>query len=440
MAIDEICEDSGAQPLRELENRQRQIDALKRVSEALFAHLAVDDLIRDVLKVAVEVLDADVGSLLLYDPGTDRLVFRFVNDPSAAVLTGHGMPASEGIAGHVFRTGVADLTSSAEERPEFYQEIDRLTGYRTQSMLTAPLRRFGGQPIGVVQVLNAQRHFDRHDLEVFEVLCAHAATSIETARLAEEARVAQVVNLVGDISHDINNLLTPVKSSIYALQLVLERLQGKIAETTSSTDAASGRELVDAAETARKEYSWILRTAEDCIDKVTGRTRELADAVKGEIAPPVLELAPINETARAVAGTLELQAKVLQVQLRLDLDDALPDVQCDRQQIFNALYNLVNNALAETPPHGYVCIRTHSPTARDPRVLLEVEDTGRGMSDEVRAHLFTDAAISTKVGGTGLGTRIVAGVVRRHTGELKLRTALGEGTTISMLLPLKQPG
>ena len=81
-------------------------------------------------------------------------------------------------------------------------------------------------------------------------------------------------------------------------------------------------------------------------------------------------------------------------------------------------------------------LRTRGPEA-DGQLLVEVEDTGKGIPERVRERLFTDEAISTKPGGTGLGTRIVAGVVRRHNGTITVQSAEGQGSTFSIRLPLR---
>ena len=74
-------------------------------------------------------------------------------------------------------------------------------------------------------------------------------------------------------------------------------------------------------------------------------------------------------------------------------------------------------------------------------LCIEVEDTGRGVPEHVRETLFTDCAVSTKAGGTGLGTRIVGGVVRRHQGRITVQSEIGQGSTFSLYLPLHQrPG
>jgi signal transduction histidine kinase len=107
------------------------------------------------------------------------------------------------------------------------------------------------------------------------------------------------------------------------------------------------------------------------------------------------------------------------------------------------MYNLVNNAIPETPSGGKVSISTYAvPHGEWPEAALvgiEVADTGRGMPPEVKDKLFTDNAISTKPGGTGLGTRIVKNVVDVHHGTIGVESELGAGTTFKIKLPLNQP-
>ena len=170
-------------------------------------------------------------------------------------------------------------------------------------------------------------------------------------------------------------------------------------------------------------------------EQVQARTKEIADAVRGEIAQPYFELGDLNETAEAVSRPLKVVSDKAGVGLVLDLQSGLPLVEYDRKQIYNALYNLVNNAIPETPAGGTITVRTR--TLGDDMVQIEVEDTGKGIPEHVRARLFTDSAISTKPGGTGLGTRIVAGVVRQHKGKITVDSVQGKGSTFTVRLPLR---
>jgi GAF domain-containing protein len=162
---------SLAQTQVTLEHRERQIDAMQRIANILFLNQSVDDLVRETLQTAIDVMQADVGSLQLYDAQNDALVFRHVVDPSAPMLIGLSVPVTQGIDGQVFRTGISDITNKVSDRSEWNQSVDNRTGYHTESMLTVPVKRPGGDPIGVVQVLNGRRPFDQYDLEVLEVMC-----------------------------------------------------------------------------------------------------------------------------------------------------------------------------------------------------------------------------------------------------------------------------
>lgn len=423
-----------------LAHRERQIEAIRSVSEALFSHPSVDAMVEATLKIALEVLRADAGTVYLHEPSDDTLVFRYVSGGAGTQLIGKRIPVAQGVSGTVFRTGKPIRTDDVQARNDHNEDIARQTGYRTQSMMTVPVKRSGGNPIGVMQVLNAHVPFTDRDLEVLEVLCAQAATGIEHAQLAEEAKKAQIVNVLGDISHDIKNMLTPIISGGWTLEPMLHRLFEELDELRSRCCGGENDPLSDEigriADSVRHDYGWILASTINAAEQVQGRTKEIADAIKGELAPPFFEVADLNDTCREVVRPLRTVAERGNVRLLLELEETLPRTEFDRHQMYNALYNLVNNALPETPEGGSVTLRTRGPEGGDDRITIEVQDTGRGIPEHVRERLFTDQAVSTKPGGTGLGTRIVAGVIKRHNGTITVDSAEGRGTVFTVRIPV----
>jgi len=117
--------------------------------------------------------------------------------------------------------------------------------------------------------------------------------------------------------------------------------------------------------------------------------------------------------------------------------ERLPSIEADEQRLYNAFYNLVNNAIPEVPSGGSVTIRG---TAAETADVLDISviDTGRGMPPEVRDSLFSARAISRKPGGTGLGSKIVKDVVDAHKGHIDVTSQEGEGSTFRLILPLRQ--
>jgi len=125
--------------------------------------------------------------------------------------------------------------------------------------------------------------------------------------------------------------------------------------------------------------------------------------------------------------------------LRADGLDALASIMADERMLYNAFYNLLNNAIPEVPAGGSITVRGRV-DPDEKTVLLSVADTGRGMPPEIRDRLFTARAISSKKSGTGLGTKIIKDVVDAHRGQIAVESEVGQGTTFHIHLPIDQPG
>lgn len=136
-------------------------------------------------------------------------------------------------------------------------------------------------------------------------------------------------------------------------------------------------------------------------------------------------------------ASLRILAHERKIALQVDGLNTPPLIRADESRLFNAIYNLVNNAIAEVPPDGSINVRGSIDPAGT-SVCLSVIDTGKGMLPEVLASLFTYRAISRK-GGAGLGTKIVKDVVSAHGGTITVQSEPGKGTVFHITLPLEGP-
>lgn len=407
---------------QQLELAKRQLEATQRVSAALFSVTDLDALQRLALEAAMDAVQADAGSLLVYDAQADALVFRQVTGPVAASLIGTKIELSQGlgIAGAVFLSGEARLSANVDEDDAHIGTVDARTGYQTRSLMTVPLRRRDALPLGVLQLVNKRVGvFDASDVATTEVVGSLVVTAMQNARLAQEARLATVARSVGEISHDIGNMLTQVLPYVQTLGDYI-------------ADARTG--MPGAMESLEEFYGEVLESVTDGVQQVQARTREIARAVKGEVSPVEFEPGRPFQAAMRVVSSLGGFAAQRGVALHATGDQNF-SARYDRSRIYNALYNLASNALAETPEGGAVTICA-LPDGNTEQYTLSVVDTGGGMSEDMRARLFTDAVRSTKPGGTGLGTRIVRRIVEQHGGTAGVSSALGQGTTITLHLPL----
>jgi len=436
---------------RQLEERNRQLNAVFRIASALYniakagmTPARLDELMQEVLKISLDVVNADAGTLYLYNPERDTLVFRYVIGEKAEELTGLEIPADKGIAGEVFQTGQAKITEDVSTEEKHLRDVDQRTGYRTRNMITVPLRDIEGKPIGVLQALNKRDgDFDEFDLETLSVVATLAGTAIETARIQEERRLAIIARLLGNISHDIKNMLTPILTTAQTLMVFYQTYKAELEQLRSQVAEEAWQRLNEAFHDFDAFFNEAIQMIEESSVQIQERVREISDAVKGVVSEPQFVPTDVREVAEKVLFVLKPIAQRQGVELRLEAEGEIPLVLLDPKRIYNALYNLVNNAIPETPSGGSVTVRLYvrreGEFPEGNYLGIEVADTGRGIPEEVLRWMFTDKAISTKPGGTGLGTRIVKNVVDAHGGKIWVESELGKGSTFFIRLPLRLP-
>ena len=246
------------------------------------------------------------------------------------------------------------------------------------------------------------------------------AKALEMKNLGNE-----VGRLLGDINHDIKNLMTPVVCGAWILESEMDKFFEKLPEMEATT-----------AEASHKVCAEVIEMLRDTARRIQDRTKEIADYVKGVSAPPQFVPCRVATVVESVLKTLHLLAEEKGIALRQEGLGTLPLILADDRRLYTAFYNLVNNAIAEVPAGGSITIRGDAEPERG-TILLSVADTGRGMPEEVRKSLFTTRTISRKPGGTGLGTRIVKDVVEAHGGRITGESQEGVGTTFFIRLPLQ---
>jgi PAS domain S-box-containing protein len=250
----------------------------------------------------------------------------------------------------------------------------------------------------------------------------------ERRKIEEQLRHTQKLEslgvLAGGVAHDFNNLLTGILGN------------ASLAFDTTPPQHPN-HVLLDE----------VVRAAERAADL----TRQLlAYAGKGRF---VLRMVDISALVREISGLVQSSIPK-PVQLRLQLAGDLPAVEADPGQLQQVIMNLViNGAEAIGPEGGTVLVRTgvqdvdeqYIATLAAPAgeiragryVMLEVHDTGSGMTPDVAARIF-DPFFTTKFTGRGLGLSAVQGIVRSHRGALKVYTKPGQGTTFKALFPASE--
>jgi two-component system, cell cycle sensor histidine kinase and response regulator CckA len=406
------------------------LETIRRLSESLLQHTNVDDIVRQVLHTALEVIGEDAGSVLLAEEKTKRLIFHYVVGESADHLRGTSIPWDKGIAGAVFFSGRAEIIPAVREDPRHHSATDHLTGYESRDMIVVPLKRHGGTPIGVIEVLNkATGQVSRDDLDVLVVIASIAAAAIERTNNAEVLRQKDVQlqqsqkmeamgRLAGGVAHDFNNLLTVMRG-------FSEMIVGSL----------------DPSAAGRKYAEEVLKAAE----RASGLTRQLlAFSRKQVLEPRVIDLNGIVSNIEKILR--QLIGK--DINLSTKLDPNLGWVKADPSQIEQVILNLSVNAHDAMSEGGSLIIETANAELDErfarqstdlrpgPYVLLSVSDTGTGMDQATLAKLFEPFFTTKAPGkGTGLGLSIIYGIVKQSHGHVAVTSEMGCGTTFKIYLP-----
>lgn len=261
--------------------------------------------------------------------------------------------------------------------------------------------------------------------------------------LLQQDKLASIGQLAAGVAHEINNPMGFVMSNLGTLDKYLDALGQYIQFNSMLHD----RLLSDkdkqqaAAEAERLDIPFIL---ED-MPVLVRESLEGADRVK-RIVLDLKDYARVDENRfkqaslnDLVKSTITIVHNELKYVARLDLQlGELPLIYCIPQQINQVLTNLLMNAAQAIEKQGVITVRTH---AEHEQICLEVQDTGCGMSEKTIKKIFEPFFTTKDVGkGTGLGLAICYDIVQKHHGRINVESALGDGTTFRIWLPIAGDG
>jgi two-component system cell cycle sensor histidine kinase/response regulator CckA len=278
--------------------------------------------------------------------------------------------------------------------------------------LKTPIRDVRGLVIGTVGLAR----------DITDRKRAEEQRQVLERRMQEMQKLESLGVLAGGIAHDFNNLLVSVLTNA---ELALRALSGKAHD-------------LEAAERVTDIRNAALHAAELTNQMLAYSGRGHFDVRPVSLTELVLDMTQL------LGASLSKKARV-----KYELMPELPAVQGDIAQLRQLIMNLITNASdALGDRAGVIQVRTGTeqvratladlygpiPLAPATYAFLEVADDGCGMTEETRARLF-EPFFTTKFTGRGLGLSAAQGIVRGHGGGIVLRTGVGRGTTIKVLLP-----
>ena len=238
----------------------------------------------------------------------------------------------------------------------------------------------------------------------------------ERRRLEEEKLRSERLAVIGAMSarlaHEIRN---PLSSITLNLELIRDEI-----ETLTKNNTNAG-----------KESRVLLRSLDAEVRRVQNVTEDYLKFAR--LPRPRCQPVVLNDLLDQQLGFMASLLGATHVKLVTEFAGNLPVIQADDGQLWQAVLNLIRNALEAMPGGGTLTVRT---ATRDDWVVLSITDTGKGITEEERTQLFKPF-FSTKVGGTGLGLPLTQQVVAEHAGTIHCESEPGRGTTFVIELPTR---
>lgn len=383
--------------VRELEKRIAALMTVQDIAQELMSELDHLRLLHKILQAAVQVLDAETGSLLIWVP-PDHLEFA-VSDEERIV--GQRIPASQGIAGWVFSHEEPLMVSDTDRDDRWYHEM--VSGFRTRSLIAVPLMT-ASERIGVIEVLNkrAGDSFHDQDRELLTALAAQAATAIVNARLYQE------------LENEKNRLLT-----------IEDQTYKKLARDLHDGPAQSLSSMM-------MDIEVIGRLLEEKPERVHGelvRLRKKAGHTLAQVRTTMFVLRPVVLETQGLQAALESYVERIQNTERLNVHlevRALEEKLPDRVQevcfaiVHEAVGNVVKHAQAD---HAWIVVER-----RAADLVLAVRDDGKGFDV---AETQANYDLSGSLGMLNMQER-----AEMLNARYVVQSAPGRGTLIYLIIPL----
>ncbi len=455
---------------RNLERRVAQLSIIREIAEALQSAMGLNEILRTILvgATAGEGLRFNRAFLLLVDEKRGELRGRVAIGPSdpeeAHRIWDRLSQSSAGLRRllreyepFVERTSsrvneivrglsarladmdhflVAALGSHSTVRVEGGREmpsgrplnqglLDRL-GVR--DFVAVPLVA-EGKPVGLLLADNAitGRPIEAEDVGVLELLGMQAGLAIERARLIGEleTQVASLEKATQEIRENQERLLRTER-----LSAVGEMAARVVHEIRNPLVAIGGfaRSLlreVPPQDTKRESLQIIV----DEVRRLETIVREVLDYSRPAV--PRISRVDLAQIAGEALDLLRWEVDDAGVVGRVDAEPGLPPAAADRNQLFQALVNVMRNGIHAMPHGGTLTLRVREVPGG---LELAVEDTGVGIPAELRGRIF-EPFFTTKATGSGLGLTIASQIISDHRGEIHVESQVGSGTTVYLRLP-----
>jgi PAS domain S-box-containing protein len=330
------------------------------------------------------------GNIIIFNKGAERIYGYIAEEAIIGINVSQLYP--EGVAKEIKKLTYGPEYGGPGRLVNYEVEVLTKNGEHVPILLSAALLYEEGREVATVGYFKDMREFKRLEKEIIQ-----------------RERMAAMGQATAGIAHGVKNILHAMKLGAFMVDKGLEKQK---------------------PDTLRKGWNLVGKN----INRISRMTLDMLSYARS--SPPARQSCALNDIANEVCELMEEKVRQRQISLVRDLDPSLPLVTVDPEGIHSCLLNLVTNAI-EAFPEGVSggLITVSSRDEGEAGVLLQVKDTGRGMSADLQEQIFKYLYSTKGARGTGLGLAISQKIAHEHGGTIQVESEPNKGSCFTIILP-----
>lgn len=382
-----------------------QFEMVVKSLQLLNANVKKDDVLSNIVDVAVNLTNADRGTLYLVEKETNELWSKVLIGDEIEEIR---LKIGEGLAGWVAQNGEILNVLDVNDDERFERSFDEITGYTTKNMLIFPIKNKTDETVGVLQLLNSIKgEFSKQEEIFLNAISLNAALALENASLVEQLIHSERNTSIGKMG---NFLTYDLRKPIMICKRYSEHLKKKELDF---------------------DVKQVVNLLDEQLDQVSSQLACASDFTEGTT---LLRRQPlnVNQTLHEFANKANNVVKANGCKIEHELGEDV-SINVDKKEFYQCYYNVVKNAAEALPEGGTIVV---SSKKNGDEVLLSFNDKGVGIDNADIKFIFDPLWSKNKKNNSGLGLSISKKIVEDHDGVISVTSEEEFGTTVRICLPI----
>ncbi|MBN2048224.1 MAG: GAF domain-containing sensor histidine kinase [Anaerolineaceae bacterium] len=378
------------------------------IFQELVSTFNLDTLLRRIIQVAKDLTHSEAASILLYDDLRQELHFSATTNINKEAQLHKIIVPKESLAGWVALNRETVIVEDVHQDQRWFTDVSKTVDFPTQSIIAVPMIT-QNKLIGVLEALNKQEGtFNDRDKECLKLLAAQAAVAIQNTRLFQQS------DLISELVHELRTPLGSINTVAYLLQ------------------------RPEISQSQRIEFARTIQSEADRLNRLTSNYLDFARLESGRIYYHT-SIFRIESVIDECLEIIRPKAESQQIAITSQFAGNLPEIEADRDKIRQVILNLMSNAVKYNQVNGKIHIDVQTQTGE--QIIIQIQDTGIGLSEDDTTHLFerfyrSKMAMKTAY-GTGLGLSICKQIIEGHGGSIVVKSEVNVGSTFIVTLPIR---